>query len=123
MAHRITIQECGCSTLFETHGAHCQRIIGKNEGGTRMANRMMRWFTWAHLPDHLQPISRLCGHLVEMDDRLPEGAEKTAGLRKLLEAKDCFVRAKLESPPPSASGCSHIPGECAHTLEEVAKGA
>ena len=28
---------------------------------------------------------------------LPEGAEKTAGLRKLLEAKDCFVRARLES--------------------------
>ena len=27
----------------------------------------------------------------------PESAEKTAGLRKLLEAKDCFVRAKLEA--------------------------
>ena len=62
-----------------------------------MPNRMMRWFTWEHLPPHLQPISRLCGNLAkEMDDRLPEGAEKTAGLRKLLEAKDCFVRAKLE---------------------------
>ena len=26
--------------------------------------------------------------------------EKTAGLRKLLEAKDCFVRAKLEADDP-----------------------
>jgi len=30
-----------------------------------------------------------------MDELLPESAEKTTGLRKLLEAKDCFVRAKL----------------------------
>jgi hypothetical protein len=28
---------------------------------------------------------------------LPDGPELTAGLRKLLEAKDCFVRAAL--PP------------------------
>ena len=63
-----------------------------------MANRMMRWFTWSHLPDDLQPISRLCAGLARaMDERLLEGAEKTAGLRKLLEAKDCFVRAKLEA--------------------------
>jgi hypothetical protein len=27
---------------------------------------------------------------------LPPGPELTAGLRKLLEAKDCFVRAKLD---------------------------
>ena len=31
-----------------------------------------------------------------MDEALPEVPEKTMGLRKLLEAKDCFVRAKLE---------------------------
>jgi hypothetical protein len=28
---------------------------------------------------------------------LPDGPELTAGLRKLLEAKDCFVRASLEA--------------------------
>ncbi|PRY56421.1 hypothetical protein B0I28_10970 [Glycomyces artemisiae] len=27
---------------------------------------------------------------------LPDGPELTAGLRKLLEAKDCFVRAALD---------------------------
>jgi hypothetical protein len=30
-----------------------------------------------------------------MIKRLPDGPELTAGLRKLLEAKDCFVRAHL----------------------------
>lgn len=33
-----------------------------------------------------------------MVDQLPDGPELTAGLRKLLEAKDCFVRAALDKP-------------------------
>jgi hypothetical protein len=32
-----------------------------------------------------------------MNDALPDGPEKSAGLRKLLEAKDCFVRAKISA--------------------------
>ncbi len=61
-------------------------------------NRMLKWFAWAHLPPHLQVVSRAVGDLAEkMDAALPESAEKTAGLRKLLEAKDCFVRAQIES--------------------------
>lgn len=31
-----------------------------------------------------------------LDDHLPDGAEKTAALRKLLEAKDAACRATLE---------------------------
>lgn len=63
-----------------------------------MANRMMQWFAYGHLPPHLQSISKACADLAEsMDKTLQEGAEKTAGLRKLLEAKDCFVRANIES--------------------------
>ena len=62
-----------------------------------MPNRMLRWFEYGHLPEDLQAVSKPAGDLaVEMDTWLPEGAEKTAGLRKLLEAKDCFVRAVLE---------------------------
>jgi len=57
----------------------------------------MKFFDTKHLPEHLQqvsePVQRLAQH---MERYLPEGAEKTAGMRKLLEAKDCFVRAKLE---------------------------
>ena len=55
---------------------------------------MMRWFAYSHLDVPLRDVSRQCYELaLAMDDALPEGAEKTAGLRKLLEAKDCFVRA------------------------------
>ena len=58
---------------------------------------IMRWFTYSHLPKHLQDVSAPMAALAEAMDRdLAEGPEKTAGLRKLLEAKDCFVRAKLE---------------------------
>jgi hypothetical protein len=56
----------------------------------------MRYFEYAHLPAALQQISKPLGELaVKFDAELPDGAEKSAGLRKLLEAKDCFVRAKL----------------------------
>lgn len=56
----------------------------------------MKNFEFAHLPQHLQLISKpICELAVRMNFELPEGPEKDAGLRKLLEAKDCFVRAKL----------------------------
>jgi len=62
-----------------------------------MSNRMMQWFKYDHLPLNLRAVSRECALLAEtMDQALLEGPEKTAGLRKLLEAKDCFVRAELE---------------------------
>lgn len=55
-----------------------------------------KFFAWEHLPEHLQGASKACGQLAEaMIDALPDGPELTAGLRKLLEAKDCFVRAAL----------------------------
>ena len=34
----------------------------------------------------------------EINLLVPDCAEKSAGLRKLLEAKDCFVRASLDQP-------------------------
>lgn len=60
-------------------------------------NRMMQWFTFDHLPPNLKEVSAHCCELAKvMNSLLPEGPEKTAGLRKLLEAKDCFVRAMKE---------------------------
>lgn len=61
-----------------------------------MASPIMKYFEYAHLPAALQEISKPLGELAkQFDAELPDGAEKSAGLRKLLEAKDCFVRAKL----------------------------
>lgn len=62
-----------------------------------MVAQIMKYFAYKHLPDQLQVVSAPCALLaIEMEETLPECAEKAAGLRKLLEAKDCFVRAALE---------------------------
>ncbi|HHT3490125.1 hypothetical protein M8R47_08025 [Enterobacter hormaechei] len=61
-----------------------------------MPSPIMKYFAYQHLPAHLQEVSKPIGDLaVLMDESLPDGAEKSAGLRKLLEAKDALVRAKL----------------------------
>lgn len=58
--------------------------------------RIMSFFKYDHLPENLQKISRpLCNLALMMACILTPQAEKTAGMRKLLEAKDCFVRAHL----------------------------
>lgn len=57
----------------------------------------MKYFDYEHLPPHLQAVSKPIGELARnMNRDLPNCAEKSAGLRKLLEAKDCLVRAALE---------------------------
>ncbi len=63
-----------------------------------MATPILKYFEYYHLPPHLQDISKPVHDLaLYMDKKLPDCAEKSAGLRKLLEAKDCLVRAKLDS--------------------------
>jgi hypothetical protein len=62
----------------------------------RLASPILKYFDYAHLPEKLQEVSKPIGDLARsMDETLPDGPEKSAGLRKLLEAKDCLVRAKL----------------------------
>ena len=57
---------------------------------------VLNYFTWEHLPPHLRPPSEAIGKAAhELALTVPDGPEKTAGLRKLLEAKDCMVRAAL----------------------------
>lgn len=59
-------------------------------------NPIMKYFEYGHLPEHLQAISKPFGDLAKhLNEDLPDGPEKSAGLRKLLEAKDCMVRAAL----------------------------
>ena len=63
-----------------------------------MANRLLRWFEYSHLPTYLQEVSRPIAELAKkLDEDIPDCPEKTAGLRKLLEAKDCLVRACMEA--------------------------
>lgn len=61
-----------------------------------MVNGMMQFFSYHHLPDHMQETSRMFSELAAyVDASLPNNPEKTVALRKLLEAKDCAVRAKI----------------------------
>lgn len=61
---------------------------------------LARYFAYDHLPTtSMQDISRSCARLAEhMIEMLDDDPELTAGLRKLLEAKDCFFRAALDIP-------------------------
>jgi hypothetical protein len=61
-----------------------------------MTDRMLQFFAWEHLPPHLQKISKPFGEMAEkIVEGIPSNPERTAGLRKLLEAKDCIVRAVI----------------------------
>lgn len=63
-----------------------------------MPSTTIKYFQYAHLPEKLQGVSKPVAELATlMEQLLPDGAEKSAGMRKLLEAKDCFVRAYLDS--------------------------
>lgn len=67
-------------------------------------NKLLKWFEYKHLPPSLRETSKMFHDLAHwVNQELPEGAEKTAGLRKLLEAKDCIVRAKKEEVDDNAA--------------------
>lgn len=51
-----------------------------------------------NLPPSLYDIADQIGCLAaELLNTVPRNAERTTGFRKLLEAKDCFVRAALDN--------------------------
>lgn len=61
-----------------------------------MPTTTIQYFEYKHLPEKLQAISKPLGDLAQWAEGvIPDGPEKSAGMRKLLEAKDCFVRAAL----------------------------
>jgi hypothetical protein len=59
-------------------------------------NPIMKYFVFAHLPEHIQRYSvPWCVLAVEVCETIPSSAERTVALRKLLEGKDAAVRAAL----------------------------
>ena len=64
-------------------------------------HRLLRYFNYAHLKSEdsrarSKPFHDLA-HAIA-GDRAVDEAEKTAGLRKLMEAKDCVVRSHIPDP-------------------------
>ncbi len=57
---------------------------------------LIQFFRYDHLPENLKTFSAPFGELAKnIDATLPDNPEKTTALRKLLESKDCAVRALL----------------------------
>jgi len=53
-------------------------------------------FAFDHLPAHLRAVSKQCHDLaVWQIEALKDGPELSAALRKLREAKDCFVAQRV----------------------------
>lgn len=68
-----------------------------SKGKNNMPTTTIQFFEYEHLPLYLQNVSKpfyILAH--KLEDELKDGPEKSAGMRKLLEAKDCFVRVALE---------------------------
>lgn len=67
------------------------------EGRHQSTAHIARFFEYEHLTrDDMRAVSREChDHAARMIAILPDGPELTAGLRKLVEAKDCLVRSLL----------------------------
>lgn len=76
-------------------GAHTSDAWADRHPSTQ---QIMRYFTdGGHLSNaEARQVTVSCTRLAtEMTRRLKDGPELTTGLRKLLEAKDCFVRSLL----------------------------
>lgn len=97
--------ECSHSTRDEAEACErCDEYVAKVTGfpsekaRKKYMNeeRMLKWFEFSHLPEHLRevsaPFSGLAKKVAEMCE---PGPERTVALRKLLEAKDAAVRARL----------------------------
>lgn len=57
---------------------------------------LLQFFTYEHLPEHLQAVSKPFAELAhKMAEELEPNPETSTALRKLLEAKDCAVRSLL----------------------------
>lgn len=57
---------------------------------------VLQYFAYEHLPPHLQEVSRPFEEMAfQIVKNLPRNPERTVALRKLLEAKDAAVRAKI----------------------------
>lgn len=61
-----------------------------------LANPILRYFHYSHLPPHLQEHSKpFCELAKRIVTTLPHNEERSVALRKLLEGKDAAVRAMV----------------------------
>lgn len=62
-----------------------------------MANPIMKYFEYAHLPEHLQAVSKPFGDMaVQMNDQLPDGAEKARACGSCSKQKTAWSGRRLD---------------------------
>jgi hypothetical protein len=61
---------------------------------------ILQFFDYSHLPARLWPVCQPFRVMAERMCDLPRNDEQTAGLRKLLEARDCAIRSMLFKSNP-----------------------
>jgi hypothetical protein len=91
-----------CSDCFKLHGEDESGALRDTASIDKMAEvePMMQFFGFAHLPVHLRTTSERFAVLAfDLCLTLPRNPERTVALRKLLEAKDCAVRAWIWKSP------------------------
>lgn len=78
------------------------KLVMPSDGGT--GDRMMKWLSYQQLPSHLQLVSKPYWDLgILICNSIPAGPERTVALRKLVESKDCAVRAIIEGMESSGT--------------------
>lgn len=96
------IADMVCRYIAEKEAPTEKCAAGPSEGAkqTWAVEPMLQFFEYAHLPPHLANVSQPFGDLAcKLVAALPRNPERTVALRKLLEAKDCAVRALLFKDP------------------------
>jgi hypothetical protein len=63
-------------------------------------DRQLQFFEYSHLPPNLQPVSKKFHTLAhDLVQTLPMNYERVQTLRKLLEARDAALRARVAKEP------------------------
>lgn len=86
------------NSLWAVGGESGKPLVSENLFGVQEVEeeRMLKWFVFGHLPEHLQAVSsKFYDVACSLCALVDSGPERTVALRKLLEAKDAAVRAKL----------------------------
>ena len=104
--HDANCRECDMAEFagISYEAAHAQVEPDTQRRGLQaMSEPIMQFFAFEHLPEHLQPMSRSFAELArDLVTTLPRNQERTVALRKLLEARDCAVRAAVFRGEPAS---------------------
>lgn len=99
---RIHCISCGKSVSTEVDDETIIRAIVtcpecyEKEHAVEEEDRMLKWFKFEHLPEHLKGVSAQFWNVAcSVCAMVDPGPERTVALRKLLEAKDAAVRAAV----------------------------